>query len=217
MISIVIPTLWRSEFIHQTIQSLIDCNMQDVELIIIDNANSDYISPDPRIRILKQERNIFVNPAWNLGVKEAKNELVCILNDDLTLNIDLLVRTMNLVLRQDPNFGIIGLYKRNFLHNKDINQMASINLVELNSRPWGFGSMMILKKSNYINIPDTLQIFFGDDYLYENAVLNNKKVYWIDGLLILGEMSKTSKDFSVPMEKESYEKELERLKQSKNS
>ncbi len=95
--------------------------------------------------------------------------------------------------------------------------MGSINLEKLLLRPWGFGSMLILKKSNYIDIPETLQIFFGDDYLYEYNVLNNKAVYWIDGFLVAGEMSKTSKDFSVPAEKEFYEKELEKLKQSKNA
>ena len=36
-----------------------------------------------KVQRLEQDNNIFVNPAWNLGVEQAKNENICICNDDV--------------------------------------------------------------------------------------------------------------------------------------
>ena len=56
MISIIIPTLWNSLCIHQTIESFLNSSFKkDSEIIIIDNSNSDYVSPDNNyIKVIKK-------------------------------------------------------------------------------------------------------------------------------------------------------------------
>ena len=208
MITFIVPTIWKSDYIHRTVESLLECKEVGLEMIIIDNANSDYISPDPKIKVLKQEQNIFVNPAWNLGVNSAKNQLVCIINDDITLNVSRVVEAMKMVQNQD--FGMIGLFKRNLF----IKDEGKLSLKEIDRMPFFFGSMMILDKKNYIQIPDSLKIFYGDNYLYSYNVLRGKKIYWLDGLSVEGETSVTSKNYSVEAEENIYNIELEKLKQS---
>ena len=55
MITFVIPTLWKSNRVYDTIDSIKRCKNQDLELIIIDNTNSDYKSDDHRIKVIKQK------------------------------------------------------------------------------------------------------------------------------------------------------------------
>jgi glycosyltransferase involved in cell wall biosynthesis len=196
MITFIIPTLWKSNKIYDTISSVKRCQNQDIELIIIDNTNSDYESDDHRIKVIKQKQNIFVNPAWNLGVSISKNQYVCLLNDDLSLNVTCLLNNFESLVKSDPDFGAIGLYKRNFNvdHYNDDNDKLS--LVGLDSRAFGFGCMMIFKKENYIEIPECFEVFFGDDYLYYyNKDLFGRKIYWIENLKTPGEISITSRSF----------------------
>jgi len=196
MITFIIPTLWKSDRIFKTIESFESCKNMDAELIIIDNAQKGYASKDYRVTVIKPKSNIFVNPSWSIGVTLAQNKYVCLLNDDISINIDFLVRKFNTLIQKDSNFGMIGLYKDNLL-NSEINTFNDfIELTEINDRGYGFGCMMILKKENYIKIPDCFKIFFGDDYLYfYNKDLMKRKIYWIQGLKTPGEVSVTSKEF----------------------
>jgi glycosyltransferase involved in cell wall biosynthesis len=197
MITFIIPTLWRSNKIRETIESINKSDRQDIELIIIDNLNSEYSTNDPRITVIRVKNNIYVNPAWNIGVTLAKNEYVCILNDDITLNVDCLLNNFEKFKETDPDFGMIGLHKDNISDTRSINyDNDNLELEELDCRTFGFGCMMILKRSNYVQIPTVFKVFFGDDYLYYyNKDLKGRKIYKIRGLKTPGEVSVTSKEF----------------------
>ena len=204
MITFVIPTLWKSERIKDTIESFKLSDRKDIELIIIDNTNSDFKDRDSRITVIKVKKNIFVNPAWNIGSTLTKNNYICLLNDDISLNINCLLNNFEKMVEVDSNFGMIGLHKRNFNVDDYNSDSDKLQLVELDNRPFGFGCMMILKKENYVTIPDIFKVFFGDDYLYFfNKDINHRKIYWIEGLKTPGEISVTSKDFdSTHMQQE---------------
>ena len=38
-------------------------------------------------RVVRARRNIYVNPAWNLGVEESKENAICLLGDDVTIDL----------------------------------------------------------------------------------------------------------------------------------
>jgi len=196
MITFIIPTLWKSDKIHETIKRFQDIKDPNLELIIIDNTNSLYKNADDRIIIVKPESNIFVNPSWNLGVSMAKNKYVCILNDDITLNINTLLNNFERLVTTDPNFGIIGLHSYSILMRSVNENHDLLEIFELDHRIMAFGCMMILKKDNYIQIPEVFKVYFGDDYLYYyNKTICNRKNYAIDGLKTPGEISATSVEF----------------------
>ena len=74
MFSVIIPTMWRSMRLLGMLHRLYNSDDVD-EIILIDNdKDSRFSFENKKIKILEQDENIFVNPAWNLGVKEAKNE-----------------------------------------------------------------------------------------------------------------------------------------------
>ena len=200
MISFIIPTLWNSNYIYDTINSFMESSLRfDSEIIIIDNSNSDYISPDDSIvRVIKMKENIFVNPAWNLGVSLAKNKHVCLLNDDIYFNIStFLLNFKNLVYDASLNYGMIAIDAETFKFTDGINYNDDIlEFGIINHRGAGFGMMMCLKKENYEPIPDDFKIYFGDDILWLiNHDILKRKNYYFKGLNIIGEMSVTSSKF----------------------
>lgn len=196
MLSIIIPTLWKSKFIFKTIDFIANSNAE-VELIIIDNANSDYTHDSDKITIIKPNRNLFVNPSWNLGVSIAKYDYVCLLNDDVYCNINLLLYGLEQIINYDPEFGIFASHIMEQWSPDGINSdNDSIEILEHPDRVWGYGMMMIMKKENYTMIPSPLKVFFGDDFLYAALISTMKKrSYWLNGFRFFGEFHASSKPY----------------------
>ena len=87
MITYVIPTLWKDKNIFSTIEEFKKIDDKDARLIIINNTESTSGVTGERIDIINMGYNSFVNPAWNLGVELATTEYVCLLNDDIHIDL----------------------------------------------------------------------------------------------------------------------------------
>jgi hypothetical protein len=196
MITFITPTLWKSDKILDNIESFKEANIPNSEFIVIDNSNSSF--NDPQVKVIKQDENIFVNPAWNLGFEYASNELLCILNDDISFNFKNLYNNLSKINQLD--FGIIGFdANANFYseHNNDDDEYV---FEEATCRSLGFGCMMIIKKQNYIVIDNRLKIYWGDDLLYWwNKNYHERKIYNISNFKSTGELSVTSRDYEHVM------------------
>lgn len=160
--SMIIPTMWVIESFNQTIKEYLKSNLID-EIIIIDNKpNSRPKLPiDDRIKILSKGHNIFVNPAWNWGVKEAKNDNLIFANDDVIL-IDIDKLLYEIVINKFPIIGV---------SIDDVNDTEGIHIEQVyDPMKRGFGCFFYINKSNYIFIPDDLKIFYGDTILYNSSI-----------------------------------------------
>jgi hypothetical protein len=214
MISIIIPTLWQSDCIYETIRDFKYSQVEGAELIIIDNANSDY--DEEGVTFVRQTENIFVNPAWNLGVEMAKNDTICLLNDDITINLKTLFNS----IPHFPEYGMIG-----FDANRNLTQTLNtddeiLELEDATCRSLGFGCMMIMPKAHYEPIPSDLKIYFGDDMLYWlNKDYFKRKVYNIKNLKATGELSKTSRPYEPQLQVEvhHFDKAIQQLQQKYNN
>jgi glycosyltransferase involved in cell wall biosynthesis len=87
MFSVLIPLYNKERSIKNTIQSVLDQNFNDFEIIVVNDGSTDN-SPeivkqfvDPRIRLIHQE-NQGVSAARNRGIKEAKYEWIAFLDGD---------------------------------------------------------------------------------------------------------------------------------------
>jgi glycosyltransferase involved in cell wall biosynthesis len=200
VISFIVPTLWKCNKLIESINSFIDAKIEGAELIIIDNANSDFNDKD--IICLKQKENIGVNPAWNLGVKTAKNDLICLLNDDITFNFSTLKTNIETLTTMSEECMIGFDANQNFFDTLN-DSLEVFHFNEAPCRTLGFGCMMILNKKNYIHIDERMKVFCGDDLLYWwNKDKHNRKIYNITNLKATGELSVTSKDYEHLMHPE---------------
>lgn len=150
MISFIIPTIWKAKEIYQSIEQFKRVKDKNAELIIIDNTCSDFHDNDPRITVMKCSNNIFVNPAWNLGVKLAKNEYICLLNDDIYFNYTTLFNNFQKFIDQKPNLGLIGFNENSRIRdnsnilNNDEDELILIDTTDI--VPFAYGCCLFLKR-----------------------------------------------------------------------
>ena len=194
MFSIIIPTMWRSNLTMKLLSELQESHLVN-EIVLIDNdpTKTPDLSGLTKIKYLTKGHNIYVNPAWNWGVAQASNELIGICNDDLTFNVN---ATLDLVSKNQHKLGCFGMHKLNFKEDADA---FSFIKTDENQRPTGegFGCLMFLKKSNWIEIPNNLKIWFGDDWIIKTNqpvhILRFKEMLGNEGYAITSSDTKFSK------------------------
>lgn len=203
----VIPTLLKDE---DMLKNLLDSLCRDnsvKEIIVINNTTEMFEYSNPKVRILSQGKNLYVNPSWNLGVKEAKTEYVALINDDLIVPNNICTAILE---KMDDNIGIAGIDTTGIIETKDANNNIVIdaNSVKLDNaknisfkpitfRPQKFGVFMLFKKSNYVEIPDELKIFWGDDWIIYQARKLGKTNITVNGIKIVHLGSLSSKAFKT--------------------
>ncbi len=84
--SVVIPTYNRRDIIHRAIDSVLQQDFKDFELIVVDDGSTDNTSDvlevyGKRIRVVCQE-HAGVSSARNQGIKSAHGELIAFLDSD---------------------------------------------------------------------------------------------------------------------------------------
>lgn len=97
-VSILIPCYNSGKYLSEAIESAINQNWQDLEIIIADNKSSDdsvqiaqqYASEDARIRVIVNNENLGPTRNWLNLAKEAQGELVVLLFSDDILDKDYL-------------------------------------------------------------------------------------------------------------------------------
>lgn len=208
-VSVVIPTMWRSNILFKkSLDAMIHHNLVD-EIIIINNDISK--TPDwellnhYKIRLLNQTENIKVNPAWNLGVSESKNETIYIINDDLFFDVSLFDKISQ---HKDTETNVLYGF---IVGDKNLNQ-TEITDGSISFEKWkpgiinyGFGQLMVIQKKNWTPIIPELEVYFGDDFILYSHMLNKSNIYLISNMNYEEDFGATSKDLNLS--NEYYEKE----------
>jgi len=130
--------MWCSDLIFKLLDILNDNDMVG-EIILIDNDKSKrppQITSTSKLRIIEQEQNIYVNPAWNLGVELSNYPNICISNDDLVWNVQLLP-----LIFENIHLGIIGQATSNYFDGP-----SEIKISHITERKWGWGCCFFLQK-----------------------------------------------------------------------
>jgi glycosyltransferase involved in cell wall biosynthesis len=82
--SVVIPTYNRPDLCRIAVESVVDQTFADWECIVVDNASDQLpdLPGDPRIRVIRHERNRGAAAARNTGAAAATGRYVAFLDDD---------------------------------------------------------------------------------------------------------------------------------------
>jgi glycosyltransferase involved in cell wall biosynthesis len=187
--TIVIPTIWSSDKIYDSVAQL-NSSYGVGEIIIINNKPSACKRKieGEKVREFVFEENQFVNPSWNFGVANAKFSKVCLLNDDVILE-DMILHFMTLRL-EESHVGIVGLskgcYDLSDAHTDYRTRTWGLEPITVRNR--GFGCAIFFRKENYVPIPDDLKIWFGDDWLIKQ---NPGRVFRLHGGKVWADMSQS--------------------------
>jgi len=198
MISVVLPTLWKVQF-HEQLKKLHQSDaVGEILLINNDRVNTPswYNSEEyPKIVEIIPHRNIFVNPAWNMGVRMAKYENIMLQSDDVvSVNYNFLTDVDNELQSNDCLIGVgKSCYDVSLLLNKTNNNIK-FNDISNVARDIGFGCMMFFRKHSYKHIPDEYLVWRGDDFLIDLFKHRNKKVQTIVNVPLAGTTIATTVD-----------------------
>ena len=180
-LSIIIPLYNQRFYTKSILEQIPRCvKTEDYEVIIIDNCSEDetkdfFLDIDnvsnivkiKNLQYLRQDENIFVNPAWNLWVKKANWEYIMIINNDLELtewfDIPLIEWLVDNVMVTSPMYtewdkAFDGRWYK-------LNKFNPLNIC------W---HCFCMRKEDWIPIPEEIKIWFGDNRIYEWMIRKNK-------------------------------------------
>ncbi len=156
--TVIVPTMWIVPVLLETMLYKYARSDYVKEILIIDNdkRNKRDLNNFFKVRMLGTGKNMFVNPAWNLGVTESKTERIIIANDDIYIDeFDKLLIVIESKLKKGE---VIGPHISCF--TKGYEGVINIQKSYTQTRNWG--AFMIMYKDSYIMVPDELKIFAGD-------------------------------------------------------
>jgi len=185
------------------------------EILVIDNDVQANPIGNPnsltKVRWLPQYENIFVNRAWNLGVQEARNDHLCILNDDLIFDLRVFDRVKGYLNRVKT--GVVGLAPGDHPITKQpplTNGLIDIIPWE-GQHLWGFGMLMFVQKHTWHPIPPMLNMYYGDNWIFDTQEHQGQCNYLITNILHKTPYSVTSSVFQERfevIERDMYPKEI---------
>lgn len=177
--TVIIPTMWRSTRIVEMLRRLSKCKRVS-EIIIVDNDRQNRLDIEitDKMVILEQEKNIFVNPAWNLAVSHAKEDYICIMNDDITFKVIEAFDTVSSVIN---SCRCIGLHANSFKNPKEVEISKGHHIGR------GWGCCMFMTKEGWVDIPEEVKIWYGDTWIAKKY-----DPVWSISFNVLTEMSTTS-------------------------
>jgi len=191
--SVIIPTIWASKYTTPLLDRL--SKTQSVkEIILIDNTDW-VLYPGmgwdfPKVELIKEMKNTYVNPAWNKGVELAKCDRVVICNDDILFDTDEYFNLLNQI-ESLLDIGFVGSHSQNYELEKTHNPIVSPYDNQTNTGGWG--CLFAFNKRNWKPIPEVLKIWYGDNWLH--AI--NPYIFQLSGLQIQTQMSTSSDRMDV--------------------
>jgi glycosyltransferase involved in cell wall biosynthesis len=111
--SIVLPVFNRETRISFAVQSVLDQTYTSWELLIIDDCSNDKSQEiikefrDDRIRVFRNQKNEGPAISRNVGIQNAKGQIISFLDSDDKYYPDFLLKTRQLLLEVNPNVGFI--------------------------------------------------------------------------------------------------------------
>lgn len=171
MITFIIPCFNQISFTKECINSL---SSSDCNFIFIDNGSTDgtyeYLKSVSE-HVIRNENNVYVNPAWNQGLKyfleHDFGEYFCIANNDIVFHPEC-VRVIEEILSKKDVFLMPSMAK-------DIQEMGSVfckDHLVLNQILIPTPGFCIFLKKKYFPlfypIPETIKVLRGDDWIMDN-------------------------------------------------
>jgi len=204
--SVIIPTMWRAnEVLIPFLYKLCACESVG-EIIIVNNdvSKTPNLEYNSKLKLFNFDTNIYVNPAWNFGVTISQFDRLCIANDDISFD------TQVFDILQDQlseSNGVFGLCPGDPIFNQPPVTTKTIDII-----PWtgqnthGFGCLMFVHKKSWYKIPVGLDIYYGDNYIFDKQLASGKTNYLITNMDFYTPFASTTKDPSITksfLEKES--------------
>ena len=178
-ISVVIPTLNnRSQFLNEALNSIKNQTYKPLEIIIVNNGNSDLELNDFSLNIKKFriKYNSGVSKARNFGASNAKGEFIAFLDDDDLWPVEYLSVMKNYIDQQQPDCLIASLSKLKdgkISDYKNIDGEVNRDII-LTENPGITGSSVVVRKKIFFRVGGyNTKLITGEDKSLILEFINN--------------------------------------------
>ena len=207
-ISVVIPFINQDKITVALIDDIARNSIRPFEIIMIDNGSDVSIKDllkqynhELDITYIRKEKNIGVNPAWNLGISKSTGDLICVLNNDLIISYYFFESILKLM--DDYSVGICvpnTVGDINFVRNSTFTMPIYQDVRKREG--WAFTIRKCIT-DKIPPIPKQLNRVCGDDYLfywsnrlgYHNVKILNNYIYHYGSTTTVKELQEKGFDF----------------------
>lgn len=198
-VSVLMTTHNGAPFVRESIGSILSQTMRDLELVLVDDASTDGITPalaeelarsDPRLRLIRAERNLGVVGARNLGIASCRGTYLAALDhDDLSAPERLALQSA--FLDRQPNVVLVGSQVRlSWPDRTEVTKVPGGHAPELarwmlhidNPLTWS-SVMMRLDAVRRLDIFVRPEVEYADDFDLYHRLLPYGDVAWLDEVL----------------------------------
>jgi len=111
--SVTIPLFNHARFIGRTIESVLNQQLRELDIVVVDDCSTDdsfevasQYASDPRVRCVRNEKNLGVAGNWNRCIELARGPLVMVFGSDDLLDPDYLAEA-DRIFEQHPQVGLV--------------------------------------------------------------------------------------------------------------
>lgn len=139
------------------------------------------------VKIVINRENESLNKLWNDFVLNCTEDFCCLLNNDVRIAPNFLSSAIQ-VLEKEPNIGFVN----HVTNNKDYQEWSSSLEYRIIETPYRQGWDPVFRREVFSKIPDGLDFFYGDDYIYSKLYSSGMKgAYVLNSPMIHFERSTT--------------------------
>lgn len=175
-VSIIVPVYNSQKYIKKCIESILNQDKQEFELILINDGSTDnsyeickrYSEYDNRILVI-DKHNTGSADTRNLGIDLAKGEYICFIDSDDWIETNMISETYKLAIENNSDMIISGM-------NIDrVNCLGEINS-QINNYKFSIWNNVEQIKNNVINLFPTAIINSSCNKLYRTEILQSKNI-----------------------------------------
>ncbi|HTP65430.1 MAG TPA: glycosyltransferase family 2 protein [Geobacteraceae bacterium] len=163
-ISVCIPTYNYARYLPKAVESVLNQDFTDFELIVIDDHSPDntaevmesYVRHDERVRFSVNERNLGMVPNWNLCLERARGEYVKFLFADDFHASTVALSLMSGVLDRHPDVVLVGSARQVVDESSQVKRVVS-RFLDRSRHPGGkMVRRSLLEERNLVGEPSAV-------------------------------------------------------------
>ncbi len=188
--TIIIPTMWYYPDYLIEMVSRYNAITEIAEILIVNNRKEGELKfTENKVRVLGDGNNQYVNPSWNLGVRESKTDKIILANDDIKIEkVRGLIAYADHFLKVGRVIGVDSTCFKSDTPNWEAKFTNKMN--------YGFGVFLTINKQSYVPIPKEFKVWYGDTIQFkENTPIS------IAGCRIVTPMQGTSSKLNLRKER----------------
>lgn len=127
LISFVLPTWNRLEWVGEAVSSVLSQSEQNIELIIVDDGSTDgtweflneWLKDNPKVKLVRNDVNMGAGPSRHKGAELASGDIICICDSDDVNTVDRAEETLKW-FKENPESELVNFPYVSVGYNNDI-------------------------------------------------------------------------------------------------